>query len=78
MPWLFWCCCCVVVCVMCVHVWCVLSAGYCEMLYEMMFCVLLCLCACLCLAVRFVRDALCDAVWLVCVALFCVCVCALW
>ena len=42
------------------------------MLYDMMSCVLLRLCACLCLVVRFVRDALCDAVWLLCVVLFCV------
>ena len=33
----------------------------------------LCLCAWLCLVVRCVRDALCDAVWSVCVDLFCVC-----
>ena len=45
--------------------------GYREMMYAMTYCVLLCLCACLCLVVRFVRDALCDAVWLVCIVLLC-------
>ena len=44
---------------------CVLSVGYCEMLYDMLYCVLLCSCACLCLVVRFVRGALCYAVLLV-------------